>query len=117
MERIGTYHQDAKMQYLQAAGFDNLVPTSKNITNIKHLKRGNINLWLSSDFNMPYLAREAGESADQLELPYAFHPMENYIAFSKETSPHVIRLWQNVLDEMKLDGSYRRICRKYSYEP
>lgn len=117
VERIGTYHLDAKMQYLQAAGFDNLVPTSKNITNIKHLKQGNINLWLSSDFNMPYLAREAGESPDQLVLTYAFHPVENYIAFSKETSPHVIRLWQNVLDEMKSDGSYKWICRKYNYEP
>ena len=115
--RIGTYNQDAKMQYLQALGFENLVPTNKNIINVTHLKRGNIDLWVSSDFNVPYLADQAGVSADQLELAYAFHSVGNYIAFSKATSPHVIRLWQAVLDEMKSDGSYQRICSKYKYLP
>ena len=117
VKRIGTYRQDAKMQYLQALGFENLVPTNKNITNLTHLQRGDIDLWVSSDFNMPYLARQAGASPDQLALAYAFHTVGNYIAFSKGTSPHVIRLWQAVLDEMKSDGSYRRICRKYNYVP
>jgi len=115
--RIGTYHQDAKMQYLQAMGFENLVPTNKNNTNVIHLQRGDIDLWVSSDFNMPHLARQAGVSPDQLELAYAFKSVGNYIAFSKGTSPHVIRLWQAVLDEMKSDGSYQRICHKYNYEP
>ncbi len=117
VKRIGTYHQDAKMQYLEALGFENLVPTNKNITNIMHLERGNIDLWVSSDFNVPHLARQAGVSPDLLELAYTFHTVGNYIAFSKATSPHVIRLWQAVLDEMKSDGSYRRICCKYKYEP
>ncbi|WP_319406835.1 ABC transporter substrate-binding protein [uncultured Desulfosarcina sp.] len=117
VDRIGTYHQDAKMQYLQALGFENLVPTNKNISNVTHLKKGNIDLWVSSDFNVPYLADQAGVSAYQLELAFAFHRVGNYIAFSKATSPHVIRLWQAVLDEMKADGSYQRICRTYNYEP
>lgn len=117
VKRIGTYRQDAKMQYLQLLGFENLVPTNKNITNLTHLQRGNIDLWVSSDFNMPYLARQAGMLPDQLALAHAFHTVGNYIAFSKGTSPHVIRLWQAVLDEMKLDGSYQRICREYNYAP
>ena len=115
--RIGTYHQDAKMQYLQALGFDNLVPTNKNITNLMHLKRGNIDLWVSSDFNMPHLARQAGLSPGQLELAHTFNSVGNYIAFSKQTSLHVIRLWQAVLDEIKSDGTYERICRDHDYRP
>ncbi len=117
VKRIGTYRQDAKMQYLQALGFENLVSTNKNITNLTHLQRGDIDLWVSSDFNMPYQARQAGASPDQLALAYRFHTVGNYIAFAKGTSPHVIRLWQAVLDEMKSDGSYQRICREYSYVP
>jgi polar amino acid transport system substrate-binding protein len=115
--RIGTYHKDAKMQYLLAKGFDNLVPTNKNISNIAHLERGNIDLWVSSDFNLGHLAEQAGVSPDKLELAYAFRTVHNYIAFSKATSPHAVRLWQAVLDEMKSDGSYRRICQKYDYSP
>ena len=114
---IGTYLQDAKMQYLQALGFTNLVPTNQNISNVRHLKEANIALWVSSDFNMPFLARDANVSPDQLELAYAFRTVDNYIAFSKETSPHVIRLWQMVLDEMKSDGSYQEICDRYHYKP
>ncbi len=114
---IGTYLQDAKMQYLQAQGFRNLVSTNQNINNLKHLQQANIDLWVSSDFNMPLLAEQADISPDQLELTYAFHTVDNYIAFSKETSPHVVRLWQMVLDEMKADGSYQKICQKYNYKP
>jgi polar amino acid transport system substrate-binding protein len=117
VKRIGTYYQDAKMQYLQVRGFKNLVPTNKNVTNARHLRRGNIDLWVSSDFNMPHVARQAGVPPDRIELAYPFYTAWNYIAFSKKTSPHVIRLWQAVLDEMKADGSYRKICRKYGYEP
>jgi polar amino acid transport system substrate-binding protein len=117
VRRIGTYYKDAKMQYLKAHGFKNLVPTNKNVTNVEHLRRGNIDLWVSSDFNMPYVARQAGVSAARIELAYAFFTAQNYIAFSKNTSPHVIHLWQAVLDEMKADGSYLRICRKYGYQP
>jgi polar amino acid transport system substrate-binding protein len=117
VKRIGTYHQDAKMQYLEKLGFANLVPTNKNITNVQHLKRGLIDLWVSSDFNMPDLAKQAGVSPDQLELALAFRTVGNYIAFSKGTSPHVVRLWQAVFDEMKSDGSYQRICHQYNYAP
>jgi len=56
-------------------------------------------------------------SPDKLELAYSFLTVGNYIAFSNTTSPHVVRLWQAVLDEMKSDGSYLGICRKYNYEP
>jgi polar amino acid transport system substrate-binding protein len=115
--RIGTYFKDAKMQYLQALGFNNLVPTNQNINNVKHLEQANIDLWVSSDFNMPFLAKEADVSPDQLELIYPFHTVDNYIAFSKKTSPHIIRLWQMVLDEMKSDGSYQEMCHRYNYKP
>lgn len=65
--RIGTYHKDAKEQYLQAKGFHNLISANKNISNIRHLMDGHIDLWVSSDFNMPFLARQAGVASDNFE--------------------------------------------------
>jgi len=115
--RIGTYRQDAKMQYLDSLGFKNLVPTNRNINNILHLVRGNIDLWVSSDFNMLHLVRQAGVDPGVLELALPFHEVGNYVAFSRATDPHVVRLWQQVLDEMKSDGTYESICRKYDYQP
>ncbi len=115
--RIGTYRKDAKRQYLSGLGFTNLVSTNRNINNILHLVQDDIDLWVSSDFNMVHLAQQAGVDPQELELAYAFHQVGNYIAFSKTSSPHVVHLWQQVLDEMKSDGTYGRIYRKYVYYP
>jgi len=113
--RIGTYHKDAKEQFLQKKGFSNLVSTNKNISNIRHLVEGNIDLWVSSDFNMPYLAKQAGISPDQLEFVYAFREVNNYIAFSLQTANDIVEKWQNTLDNIIKDGTYEKLSNKYIY--
>ena len=117
VSRIGTYRKDAKMQYLSGLGFKNLVPTNRNINNIVHLVEDDIDLWVSSDFNMEHLVQQAGVDPQKLELAYPFHKVGNYIAFSKASSPHVVRVWQQVLEEIKSDGTYNHICKKYNYHP
>jgi polar amino acid transport system substrate-binding protein len=107
--RIGTYYKDAKEQYLLAHGFTNLVSTNKNLSNIRHLLRGTIDLWVSSDFNMPYLVKQAGINPDRIKLVYAFKKVENYIAFSTKSSDCLIRRWQRSLDEIKRDGTYDQL--------
>jgi len=109
--RIGTYYDDAKEQFLKKRGFTNLVTMNKNIINVKHLLRGDIDLWVSSNFNMPYLAKQAGENPDLLELVYSFRSVENYIAFSSKTSDAVVSSWQQALDEIKRDGTFDRIIQ------
>jgi ABC-type amino acid transport substrate-binding protein len=117
VDRIGTYRKDAKMQYLTWLGFTNLVSTNRNITNITHLIRGDIDLWVSSDFNMEHIARQAGVNPGVIELVYPFQKVGNYIAFSQKTAADTVRQWQQTLDDIKQDGTYERICRKYGYMP
>lgn len=115
--RIGTYLRDAKEQYLKSLGFENLVSANRNISNIRHLIDGDIDLWVSSDFNMPYQARQAGVDPGQLERLLAFRRVENYIAFSLETPLTVVRAWQHCLDEIKQDGTYAALMEKYDFHP
>ena len=110
--RIGTYHQDAKEQYLLAQGFQNLISANKNLSNIRHLIDGSIDLWVSSDFNMPFLARQAGIEPDKLELVFAFKKVQNYIAFSVQTPDAYIYQWQQTLDAIKRDGTYDRLSSR-----
>lgn len=112
VSRIGTYYKDAKEQYLLANGFRNLVSTNKNVSNIRHLMEGTIDMWASSDFNMPYLARQAGVDPDQLELVLPFKRVKNYIAFSIESPETLVTQWQQTLDELKDDGTYDRLCNR-----
>jgi len=109
VSRIGTYYKDAKEQYLRANGFLNLVSTNKNLSNIRHIMDGTIDLWVSSDFNMPYLARQAGLDPAQFKLVFPFKNVQNYIAFSNQTSDFMVDLWQQTLDNIKQDGTYDRL--------
>jgi len=110
--RIGTYYKDAKEQYLLANGFRNLVSTNKNLSNIRHLMNGSIDLWASSDFNMPYLAKQAGINPDRLKLVFPFKRVQNYIAFSIQSPDYLVSRWQQMLDELKQDGTYDHLCTK-----
>jgi polar amino acid transport system substrate-binding protein len=110
--RIGTYHKDAKEQYLLAQGFRNLVSANKNLSNIRHLMDGSIDLWISSDFNMPFLAHQAGIEPDKLELVFAFKKVRNYIAFSVQTPDALVNQWQRTLDAIKHDGTYDRLSSR-----
>ena len=73
---------------------------------------GTIDLWVSSDFNMPYLAKQAGINPDQLQLVLPFKRVQNYIAFSIQSPDSLVNLWQQTLDELKQDGTYDRLCAK-----
>jgi polar amino acid transport system substrate-binding protein len=64
---------------------------------------------------MHYLAQQAGVKPDQLELVFAFRTVNNYIAFSIQTSDDIVNLWQRTLDEIKRDGTYKRVSKKYNY--
>ena len=112
ISRIGTYHKDAKEQYLLANGFRNLVSTNKNLSNIRHIMNGSIDLWVSSDFNMPYLAKQAGINPDRLKLVFPFKRVQNYIAFSIQSPDALVNRWQQTLDELILDGTYDRLGTK-----
>lgn len=111
--RIGTYRNDAKEQFLQSLGFHNLVRANKNISNVKHLIDGSIDLWVSSNFNAAYIARQAGVDPQQIVPVYAFQKVENYIAFSRQTPDHLVHAWQQALDQIKKDGTCDRIAAKW----
>ncbi len=107
--RIGTYHNDAKEQYLIKKGFANLISANKNISNVKHLFHGDIDMWVSSDFNMAHIVKQAGFDPARLERVFAFHTVDNYIALSVDTPSNVVAAWQQTLDEIKRDGTYDKI--------
>jgi ABC-type amino acid transport substrate-binding protein len=61
---------------------------------------------------MPYQAKQAGIDPAQLKLVYPFKRVQNYIAFSIQSSDSLVKLWQQTLDELKQDGTYDRLCAR-----
>jgi polar amino acid transport system substrate-binding protein len=73
---------------------------------------GSIDLWASSDFNMPYLAKQVGINPERLKLVFPFKRVENYIAFSIQSPDYLVNRLRQTLDELKQDGTYDRLCAK-----
>ena len=62
---------------------------------------------------MPALLKKVGATMNDVENVLTMSTDFLYITFSKGTSPDLIARWQEKLDEMKQDGTFRKIYAKW----
>ncbi|SHO49813.1 polar amino acid transport system substrate-binding protein [Desulfopila aestuarii DSM 18488] len=110
--KIGTYKDDAAEIFLKEQGFTNLDSVVDDSLNVPKLMAGRVNLWVVGELQGIYKAKLQGVG-DQLEKVMDVKDTELYIAFSKNTPDDVIVKWQAALDEMKADGSFDALVKKY----
>lgn len=110
--KVGTYKDDAAEAFLKAEGFANLDSVLDDMQNVPKLMAGRINLWIVGELQGIYKAKEKGVN-DQLEKLFDVKDTQLYIAFSKNTADADIAIWQKALDDMKADGTYDAIVKKY----
>lgn len=110
--KIGTYKDDAAETFLKEQGFTNLDSVIDDEQNVPKLMAGRINLWVVGELQGIYKAKAKGV-ADQLEKVLDVKDTQLYIAFSKSTPDEVIAKWQAAMDELKADGSYDALVKKY----
>lgn len=110
--KIGTYKDDAAESFLKAEGFSNLDSVLNDEQNVPKLMAGRINLWIVGELQGIHKAKKKNVS-DQLEKIFDVKDTQLYIAFSKNTPDSDIAVWQKALDEMKADGTYDAILKKY----
>lgn len=100
-------------QRLQAEGFANLYPVTGPAQVIRMLKRGRVKLMVLDNLSLNALLAQGGVRADEVELLYSFMHSDAYIAFSPQTDDALIARWQTELDDMKADGSFAALYRKW----
>ncbi len=100
-------------QRLQAEGFANLYPVTEPAQMVRMLKRGRVQLVVLDNLSLNALLAQGGIRAGEVELLYSFMHSDAYIAFSPQTDVALISRWQGELDEMKADGSFAAIYRKW----
>ncbi|WP_163337975.1 ABC transporter substrate-binding protein [Desulfopila sp. IMCC35008] len=109
---IGTYKDVAAQSFLKDSGFTNLDSVLNDEQNVPKLIAGRIDLWIVGELQGIYKAKKKGVS-DQLEKVLDVKDTQLYIAFSKNTADDVIAKWQKAPDDMKADGTYDAIVKKY----
>jgi len=116
--KIGAVRDDVRAQYLEKNGFDtaamDLVPN--DIPSIKKLMAGRIDLIPIDKLGLAYLMKQEGLKTGDLEEVLLFKDLSAglYVAFSKQTDDAVVEKCKIALAEIKSDGTYDAIMKKYT---
>lgn len=110
---IATTTQWWTEQYLQSAGFTNLVTFQDPADNVRQLMKGEVKLAIFTDITVPEIVRNAGYGMEDLEPVFTVQDNYFYIAVSRGTPRKTVEEWQSVLNDMKEDGTFAAIYGKY----
>jgi len=100
-------------QYLKGQGFKNLVSSPAPAANVKQLMDGSVQVSIFTDITVPEIVKNAGFTMENIEAVFTVSNTYFYIAISRGTSAETVKKWQSVLDDMKKDGTFEKIYRKY----
>ena len=100
-------------EQLASMGFKNLVPVADPATAIRMILAGRATLFATERLSMPQTMAQAGIPEESLEIVYSYASSEGYIAFSHETPDSLVQAWNEKLREMKRDGSFRAIYKRW----
>jgi polar amino acid transport system substrate-binding protein len=116
VNRIGTLRDDTREQFLKIKGFTNLESVSDEQLNAKKLFLGRIELWAYKQPGLKTVCDLAGVDHNEFKEVYHLRRIDVSIAFSKNTSPTIVKKWRDAFDEMRLDGTIEKIHRKWNLE-
>ena len=105
---------DSKHKFLEAHGFNNIALSTTAGQGLKQLLLGRVSLWVNTDLDAPAIARELGVGIDAIEPVYSDYEYDLYIGFSLTTSDTIVNRWQKALDEIKNDGTFERIMKRWA---
>lgn len=111
--RIGTYHGDARDEFLRARGF-NVEPVQSDASNPKKLLLNRIDLWavgLRAGAAVP--AELAGDNGEIIRL-LTFHRVKVYLACHPSVPDALVERMNATLDTMRRDGTFSKLERKYA---
>jgi polar amino acid transport system substrate-binding protein len=113
LQAIGVYRDDVRDLYLTKAGFTNLDRVTDNSVNIKKLMAGRINAYAGSPTGIVDALKTAGFKGNAVKLGFVFMKSQSFIAASRATPTDNVRAWNDALEDMKADGTFKAILAKY----
>lgn len=113
---VGTVSSWFSDQVLRQQGFTNLISDPDPAALVIKLMQGEVSAFVCSAVTFPDIVKAAGFRYSQFARTLELMSSDYYIAFSKNTKPQLVGQWQKRLDEMKQDGVYDSIHRKWFTE-
>lgn len=114
--RIGVVREDIGEQMLLKKGLNPEKIVERNNSSLntaKMLDADRLDLWAYEEIVAYWKLRELGLSPDDFEVVYTLLEQQYYFAFNKDTDDALIQKLQRALDELKANGVYSAILKKY----
>lgn len=110
---VGAYRGSIFADTAKKKGFANidLAATPKITANMLFAKR--FDLWVEGSLAVPSIVKEIGHEPDEIERVMVLDNLELYLAFSKTSSPAIVKAWEAALKAIKKDGSFQKIHQKW----
>jgi ABC-type amino acid transport substrate-binding protein len=110
---IAVVRDDARHQYLVERNISEIALYPDDESCVRALMSGESRLWLGSAVTASETVARAGYRAGDVRPLYQVLTSELYIAFNNQTPEETVASWQEALDGMKRDGTYRAILSRY----
>lgn len=112
---IGVLRGDIRADWLKQHGFTNLIEASEHEKNIKLLRDGKLSLIFYSPHGVAHLCRKLGYDSNEFEPVLFPHSSFSYIVMSKNGTPaETVRLWKETAQQIKDDGTFDRLARRWA---
>ncbi|HEY0063136.1 MAG TPA: transporter substrate-binding domain-containing protein [Telluria sp.] len=109
--RIGTYHGDARDEYLRARGF-NVDPAPNDMINPRKLLMNRIDVW-AAGIRRGSAVLELNGWSDTIVPVLTFNRVKLYLACNPGVPDATISRLNEALEAMLRDGTWRKLERKY----
>ncbi len=111
---IGVLRGGNREKYLRLRGFTNLEPATEEGQNLKKLLAGRIDLIFLSTIEAATLVSFNGISFSEIEPKFTVYSNDSFIMMSKNgTSYETVKMWKNAAQQMKDDGTFKKIGEKW----
>lgn len=100
-------------QQLRTEGFRNLQTVSDPVQGVRMLMAGRAPLLAGERVSMPRTLALAGVKSSQIRELFSFAVNDGYIAFSLSTPKATVAAWQARLQELKRDGTFQAIYKRW----
>ncbi len=112
-ERILIPREWYLQQMLRGMGFNNINSVPTPVDAVRMLVAGRAPLMALDDVTLADTLSAAGINANDIVTGSTITQAVQYIAFSRDTPDSIAIRWQKTLDDMKADGSFERIYKKW----
>lgn len=112
---IGVVRGDVRAIYLEQMGFENIQKVAYHELNVKLLLKKRIDMLFYEPLGMAYATEHLGLELDLFKPVLTPKASEVYLMMSKAgTDPELVERWQEAANELKEEGVFEQIAKKWS---